>query len=378
MIPNALLLTGPAQGIFLILLLSSKRKNSDADKLLMLWLGIISAQLLFYYDNLSGLPVISDYIQLLCFSLPLASSPILFLYTQSLSFGNNFKWKNLWFHGLFYLFFNIALFYLNLTIPGAVVIHNVFPNFNNEVPKTAAYFLMTLMAIVPGFYAILSLIVLLKHQKRLPNNYSNTEKLNLNWLKSIVISLLFLFILLFLLIKYGVNYTFVTSQNLFAVVGCILSFYIFFIGYFGLRQTTIFVDIPTATPFEKVPESKALYKNSGLSNELAEKMFDQLKTHMQENKPYLDENLTLNMLAVQLNFSGNQLSQIINQKAETNFFTFINTYRVNAVKYKLKDPSFSHYSILSIGYDCGFQSKSSFNKIFKQIAGKTPSQYQND
>ena len=97
---------------------------------------------------------------------------------------------------------------------------------------------------------------------------------------------------------------------------------------------------------------------------------------MDENKPFLQDDLSLGILAGQLGVTTNQLSQIINQKAGSNFFNFINGYRVQAVKDKLKDPAVAHYSILGIAYDCGFRSKSSFNKIFKATTGQTPQQYQ--
>ena len=112
-----------------------------------------------------------------------------------------------------------------------------------------------------------------------------------------------------------------------------------------------------------------------MDEEMCEQLFQQLKHHMEENKPFLAEDLSLSMLAVQLALTTNQLSQVINQKSAVNFFTFVNGYRVEVVKERLNDPAYSHYSILAIGYDCGFRSKSSFNKIFKEMVGKTPSEY---
>jgi AraC-like DNA-binding protein len=244
------------------------------------------------------------------------------------------------------------------------------------VPAAMATFLPMLLAIIPGYYAVLSLFVLLKYQKLLPDNYSYTEKINLNWLKWIIISFFVLFVSLFLVIKYGVNYGLLARHNLFAVVGCSLACYVFFIGYFGLRQTTLFTNIPVAVSLVKGDDLQANYKNSGLNDAMADELFKKLKLHMNESKPFLSEDLSLATLAQQLNLSSNQLSQVINQKASCNFFNFINSYRVEAVKAKLKDPAYSHYSLIAIGYDCGFRSKASFNKIFKEMVGKTPSEYQ--
>jgi AraC-like DNA-binding protein len=376
MIFKSLLLTGIIQGFFLILLLKSKRKNSTSDHLLMTWLGVVSFQLLFYYDNLSPAPFAPNFMQILGFYLPLISSPILYLYVYSFSFGGKFVWKKQWIHLLPYTVFCLLGFYLNSLNPINITFSNGLPDFGNGVPFWLQNTLTIPLASIPAFYAILSLRILIKYQNLIPENYSYTEKINLNWLKWIVISFLVMFITLFPLITYGINLGLVTSQNLFAVVGSILTFYIFFIGFFGLRQTTIFTNIPVETNFEISQESKPNYKNSGLSDEMVNQLFEKLIQHTEENKPFLDENLSLTTLAQQLDLTSNQLSQVINQKTSSNFFNFINGYRVEAVKEKLKDPAFAHYSILAIGYDCGFQSKSSFNKIFKLMVGKTPLEFQ--
>ncbi len=376
MIFKSLLLTGVIQGFFLILLLKSKRKNSISDYLLMTWFGVVSFQLMFYYDNLSPVPFAPNFLQIMGFYLPLISSPILYLYVYSFSIGNDFLWKKYWIHLLPFTIFSLICFCLNLIHSDSISFRDGLPIFSNNFPNWLQNTLTIPLALIPAFYTILSLRVLLNYQKLIPENYSYTERINLNWLKWIVISFLIMFIVLFPLIKFGVDLGLVTYQNLFAVVGSLLTFYLFFIGFFGLRQTTVFTNIPVETNFERTTDSKPNYKNSGLTDEMVDEFFQKLVLHMEENKPYLDENLNLATLAQQLDLTSNQLSQIINQKTSSNFFNFINGYRVEAVKERLKNPAFAHYSILAIGFDCGFQSKSSFNKIFKQMVGKTPLEFQ--
>lgn len=372
MLLRSIILSGAIQGCFLILLLNAKRRNSTTDRLLMGWLGTTALQLLFYYDNLSAYPVAPEYLQLLGFSLPLLSAPVLYLYIYSLAFGPAFKWRRTWAHVLPYVLFNGVIAGLVSMHPGNVHAANGFLHFGTSVPGWLAGALNMLLAIVPGTYVILSLRVLLLYQRLLPDSYSYTEEVNLNWLKWVVISLLIEFVVLFLLIRFGVDTGLLTYADLFAVVGSVLAAYIFFIGYFGLRQTVIFTNIPEAAGNTAAPS----YKNSGLNETMAAGLFDKLKQHMDEHKPYLEEDLSLATLADQLEMTTNQLSQVINQQAAVNFFTFINSYRVAAVKERLKDPAYAHYAIIDIGYDCGFRSKSSFNKIFKEMVGITPSQYQ--
>lgn len=376
MLLRSIILTGAINGLFFILLLKNKPKNSDSDRILMVWMGIISLQLGFYYDNLSASPILPGYLQLLGFSLPLVSSPILYFYIRSLSLGAGFKWKNILIHLLPFLIFNCITFLLHYTKADDLYLKNGVPHFSSTLNSTIIYFLTALLAIIPGAYTVLSFVVLLRHQKRLPDNYSYTEKINLNWLKWIVVSLLILFIGLFLFIKYGVSYGLVGYPDLFAVVGAILTIYVFFIGFCGLHQDTVFNSYLTLQ--EDLNEEDIIstnYKNSGLRDEKAEQIFMSLKLHMDEEKPFLKEDLSLAALAAELEITANQLSQVINQKAQSNFFNFINGYRIATVKEKFKDPAMAAYSILGIAYDSGFRSKSSFNKIFKETTGQTPLQY---
>ena len=105
-------------------------------------------------------------------------------------------------------------------------------------------------------------------------------------------------------------------------------------------------------------------------------LFDHIIEYMKEHKPYLSPELSLTELARQLSLSRNQLSHLINTYTNENFYTFVNTYRVEEVKQLLSSPKHQHYTILTLAYEAGFSSKSSFNRIFKSITGNTPSEYQ--
>ena len=372
MLLRSIIFTGAINGLFFILLLKNKPKNSDSDRILMVWMAIISLQLGFYYDNLSAHPIFPGYLQLLGFSLPLINSPVLYFYIRSLSLGAGFKWKNILIHLLPFLIFNCIAFFLYYNKQNYLYMKDGFPHFNNALSPGVIYSLTALLALVPGCYVVLSFLLLLRHQKRLPDNYSYTEKINLNWLKWIVVSLLILFIGLFLFIKYGVSYGLVGYPNLFAVVGAILTIYVFFIGFCGLHQDAVLNSDVSLQEDLNEDIIAVNYKNSGLSDEKADQIFMGLKLHMDKEKPFLKEDLSLAMLAGELGITANQLSQVINQKSGSNFFNFVNGYRVEAVKDKFKDPALAAYSILGIAYDSGFRSKSSFNKIFKETTGQTP------
>jgi AraC-like DNA-binding protein len=103
----------------------------------------------------------------------------------------------------------------------------------------------------------------------------------------------------------------------------------------------------------------------------------EIRNHIETHKPYLDKNLTIQSLAEMLNLSKADLSAILNNQLNKNFNDFINSYRVEEVKRKLDDPEFNKYTVLTIAEMCGFNSQSSFYRIFKNLTGKTPNDYQN-
>ena len=100
-----------------------------------------------------------------------------------------------------------------------------------------------------------------------------------------------------------------------------------------------------------------------------------LDDYMKKSKPFLNNELTLNQLAVGVNIPPHHLSQIINEHLNQNFFDFINQFRVNEFIERLPNPKYAHYALLAIAFDSGFNSKTTFNRYFKKAVGLTPSEY---
>ncbi len=97
--------------------------------------------------------------------------------------------------------------------------------------------------------------------------------------------------------------------------------------------------------------------------------------YLDRDKPYLDSKLTLQAAAKALEMPARHLSYIINEKFDQNFSELINGYRVQAACDILTAPGNNYKSVLDIGLEAGFSSKSTFNRVFKQVTGQTPSQY---
>ena len=99
---------------------------------------------------------------------------------------------------------------------------------------------------------------------------------------------------------------------------------------------------------------------------------------METNKLYRNPMLSLSDLSKVVDVSERVISNAINQELEKNFFQFINEYRVEEVKKRLKDPNNAHLKILSLAFDAGFNSKASFHRVFKSYTGQTPKDYKSE
>lgn len=120
---------------------------------------------------------------------------------------------------------------------------------------------------------------------------------------------------------------------------------------------------------------KDKYRTSSLKGVEELKLYTKLCQTIENEELYLDPDLTLKNLADKLSTNTKYLSQVVNNQTGTNFQQFINNYRVNRVKEKLKEKKFENFTLYGIALTCGFKNKSTFYKVFKDITGKTPRSY---
>jgi AraC-like DNA-binding protein len=357
---------------FFALLLFQKKSRVIHDNILIAWLvylglfiggySLYSHELFTHFNLLSANLI----------SLFLLQGIFLYLYASRLvSKRNNFKKKKL-LHLIPFAAFNLYLlgasFFPN--IANEIRIENVHSNVHP--PLLFLTFLVVTLLSGP-FYFVLTLNLFNNHNINIFNNFSSTENINLEWLRKLVI--IFGIVWTVLIIITVIHHVF----NLFSMVFCTdslflaLSVFVILIGYFGLKQKVIFGD-----EFKQqsvLTEEKMKYSGSTLKEDEAAKYTEQLSEYMRLEKPYLNPELTLTQLASQINISTHYLSQIINEHFKLNFFEYINQFRVEEVKSRIKNPKFESYSLLGIALDSGFNSKSAFNRIFKKSTNQTPSQF---
>ena len=121
---------------------------------------------------------------------------------------------------------------------------------------------------------------------------------------------------------------------------------------------------------------KNRYERSLLKGLDAEVIFDRLMDLMGAENIYKDFELSLESLAQMLSITPHQLSQFMNERLNTNFRNYVNSYRIEEAKKILINES--DKNILTICYDVGFNSKSTFNTCFKKYTSKTPSEFRQE
>lgn len=169
----------------------------------------------------------------------------------------------------------------------------------------------------------------------------------------------------------GVNMIFIFFYFLISVpiipfyigISFLFSLAIIYLSFWALRHPFLF-----QIPIEK-------YKRSTVSDEVAFQLMKQLKTMMDNEKPYLDSSLTLSLLSERLGVPTKVLSQVINQIEDLNYSQFISKYRVEEVKRLMQLSTYENMTIAAMAYDSGFSSISTFNAAFKKHAGQTAKAY---
>ncbi|MCK9995762.1 MAG: helix-turn-helix transcriptional regulator [Candidatus Krumholzibacteria bacterium] len=240
-----------------------------------------------------------------------------------------------------------------------------------ENPSEASilgYLITTSQIILMVGYLIYVYLIVIRHRASLEETHSTVEGANLDWMASGLRWFLFLSLLLILntVLHYlGIRQVADIIGN---VVLILLVVIIYGIGYRGLKQPEIFLGEQESKTTEK-------YSKSTLTEEDGDRFTKRLIKVMEDEKPYLDGNLTIRQLGDLARIPSYHLSRILNERLGLKFFDFVNKYRVEEAKRRLSDPACSHLSILSIGLDVGFNSKSAFNAAFKKLAGTTPSKF---
>jgi AraC-like DNA-binding protein len=326
------------------------------------------------------------------YPLPLLYGPLVYLYAVTASNRTRaLGWRD-WLHFAPYAIAVVAMvpvllqsgadkidFYRNLQRGGSTILIKVVDP----------------LKFVSGMsYAVLTLLFLRRHRARVKESYASIERVNLQWLFQLGLGSAAIWVLATVFEIGGV----LRLPNLARAddfVSLAIAILVYATGYMALRQPEIFnftgvkvrtaeYAVPNPTPALQTASAAAVtapmpdgprYERSGLTDEEASTLKAALIRAMENGRVYRNSELTLADLADQLDTTPHKLSEVLNSELQQTFYDFVNGYRVEDVQRRIADESSRNLKILALAMDAGFASKSTFNAVFRERTGHTPSSY---
>lgn len=308
--------------------------------------------------------------------------PLFYYYLRKLLLPNT-KVRPVWFLSFVLSFLPAIIFIVYiLTLPGEDRVELVRKDYYQGIWQT---FALNLIFYVQMTVSLFLCYFLLKRQLKLSRKILvNDVVFDLNW-----IYILVLIDIVYMLCSFPLVLFFPAgiSTNLVAQIAMNIQFVYIFSRivwhnslYSQIEQVSSYVahKEQACQPVHSETElSECCVKEGGvkLTNEILMNYSELLLNCIQNEKPYLNENCTLQMISENTGISVHHLSFLLNSHFKKSFSDFINEYRVNEAKLLLQSDKYDGSTIESLSFDCGFGSKSNFNKAFKKIVGVTPSQY---
>ena len=371
-----ILYIGIAQTLFSGIIIVLKKPRTIANKILSAWLLIICAEMVIMLINETWFELYTIKI------LPYTYGPMLLLYTKWITTEKpKFNLRYLWHFAPFFIFLIASLIYIDERVMDGTHGYLVVDRFVSFRIVYGITFFISITA-----YSVATFVEIHRHQKRLKQLVSfSSEKITLKWLLGLSITFYAGYVIMFIFGGIDILVGFMPFDP-YELSFISLTLLTFLFGVFGFHQPSIFEEVVWYKSHEELLDLDAdlepdveldsiKYKRSGLRQEDVADLVNKIRKYMMIKKPYLDRDLTIYNLSDQLRISRHTLSEVINEYMGMNFYNLVNEYRVKEVKQRMKNEDYRQLTILAIAYDSGFNSKSSFNTIFKEKTGQTPSQY---
>ncbi len=360
---------GIAQSLFAGIVIATRRPQILADRYLASWLFIIALEMILALVKVTWLEHLPYEIPFLV--IPLIYGPLLFLYVRTLiSEEPKWIWTDLVHFAPFILFLGLA--FLFRTRPDESTTLPVWAH-----PTRLAKMIYELL-IFASFttYSIIVYVLLTRHRKAIREEFSfSSSKITLTWLLFVSITVYASYLLTFLsavVQMLVIHLPF--DPRIFGFTG--LTLFSFAFSFYGHRQAQIFSKAGTSPPpIEGDTGNSAKYAKSGLSSEDLKKFIREMEGLMDHKKLYLNPELSLAEVSEELLIPKHHLTQALNTELGKNFYAYINELRVKKFMDMVVDPRYKSYTFLAIAFECGFNSKSTFNSVFKRITSFTPSEY---
>jgi AraC-like DNA-binding protein/xanthosine utilization system XapX-like protein len=343
----------------------SRKGNRRANRIMAMFLLALAIGMANGIFSVLGLYDKSPALVILMGSVALAYGPLFYLYIRAMTAADR-RWTPAdVFHAVPFLLGMLAYgAYLRSPVGGPAS-----PGLIGWVvryPWLAVTILSTLQTVV----YVASVIRLLRgYSERIKATYSTIDRINLAWLRRRLAIYAAIWVVALAMIA-AAGFEGRAPGLFMQIVAFLTALNIFATGYRAMRQSEIVLG-----PAETKPGRR--YERSSLTPENAALYKTRLLELMERKKPYLDPEITLPKLAVALEIPVAHLSRVINEHLGRNFFEFINHYRVEEAKRRMTGPGAGD-KLITVALDCGFNSLATFNRVFKELAGRTPSEYRKD
>ncbi len=284
--------------------------------------------------------------------------PLLFLFVESSSGKKEHKPWRILIHFLPFLFALLFFSYQILTVG----LKNLSEYASNKDYLFKKYTLFNFAVYIQNvFYIFLCLLRLVKHRLDIRQNYSNLQKVRFDWIFNTLVFLAAVhFLIPFMVYYLDMGY----FKNLYIVNIPI----VFYVAWHILRKPGMFEKEIIIAPVPEKDTTTVLQYDYEDQAVILTKL-------MEDKKPFLNPELTLKELADYLEIPAYQLSEILNKGLNKSFYEFVNHYRIEEAKEKLVSPKNANLTLEGIGYECGFNSKSTFYAIFKKYTQYTPLEF---
>lgn len=361
---SAGILSGIIISVLLVIEASDNRKANTALAALIFLSSLTILELMI---SLTGLPNNNNALYFLPLRFTLVIGPLLYFYVRfSLLPSQRFRW----FDALhFVLPLLQAGFYLWVGFRGAAYKTRVWLNIIRPYGQWEDH----LFTFGLPLYVLLAFLVIRAYKKANPGEHQQ-----IRWMNRLL--LIIGFALIINTFYELIDYSFLFGLNsgnccpdwfwdLEIILFALLILWIAFNGYLHIH----FMRLSHAQP--QVPDKPKRKETYNLENDTIQTLGDKLELLMSTERPYLNPDLNLASLADELAVSAKVLSLVINETKAKSYSDYINDYRIEHVKSQLMNPEAKQHSLLDIAFDAGFNSKATFNRVFKQLTGLTPSQF---
>lgn len=310
-------------------------------------------------------------------NIGIALAPLIFLYVKSIT-TSNFKFKkSYWWHfslALVVILYRFGIYTYDALQPG-------FSDVQNGILKLQLdeTYIQSILAYIEAPFMLIYLAftfqLFYNYRKKIIQYFSNIYKLELNWILSFLI--LFSIIFLYSTIQDIIGSQFISldynERWWLSLLTAMVTLYVGVKGYFTDTNKLNKLNFTFSPKTIGIPEISNQFEEEEKS--ISNSDIETVRQLMETEKAYLNPELNLSDLAKMANMTRGQLSEIINTSFNKNFNDFVNAYRVEAFKGMLKENKHEQLSLLGIAQECGFNSKATFNRVFKKLTSYSPTEY---